>query len=1278
MSDYNLKAEITADASGFESGVKKAQKASKNLSKSISSVIQGLGKNGLVGALGAVGLASSGLSATLGSVVKIARQVSQTIGECTDAYKKQIIAERQLSSAIQNNPLVTGSSETALKNFASEMQKVSNYGDEELIPMMANLVSLGRNENETMQIMQVALDMSANGSMSLDAAISQLNATLNGNIGRLGQQNAELKNLTEEELKQGKAIDILANKFKGLASASIDTSKQLQNVKGDFKEALGEFTLPSSDVWNNFWKGFYERGSVVLKRINDSVQIKADYKATKQFVDSYAEAFKSMKPVKRNAEWAKITAGLDDDNVKYMTQALQAQLQKQGGLKTLEREFLEALENEVLLRREAEIEAEKTKETTSQNLTDEEYILELKEKYLQKIAEQEAKWANIKKVTGESVKAEERLNFYQEQLVAIMSESGGKISENNQYYKDQKKIIDDILSQLSKTEEKSIWDSKLLDQQIEMLETEKEMTVQNAEEMGQETYSIERYYNDKLLDLKLERLNKEKEEELAEVGNNEEERNKVLEYYANEEKKIYLDLGQFKKKKKEEEKKEEKKSFSQMLDMAKGYAKNVGKVFSNIAKTIKTVFSQISSFVKSAFSATKSIFTTLFDFNIDDALTGLLKFEDSVLTFFVETLPKLPSFVETAFSSLSGFLNSLGASISFDELHTELESIVTSVTTYAPQIVSSVVGIFTGLSATISDVLVTNAPEIVNALGSMFFTILEAIPNLISNFLKVAGTYLSEIGKYITDNAERLTNDLSAIVKSIVDGISAFLEGDGWQNLLNGILTIQNAIQTAITDNLAKLVDAIVEALPELVDFLVKSVVSATKALSKIIKPLIKLILALVEAIIDFLTSQEVLDAGLEAGFEIMDAIFTDLIPKVVELLPKLIVKIIAFIIGNIPKIVVAMVDGIIKTFTEVNWWQVICDIFTGFIDAIKELFGIHSPSTLFAEFGEFMIQGLWEGMKNLGSWLWDNVSAFFTDLVEGIKEVFSGIGEWFSNLFSNAWSGIKSAFTNVSEWAGGVWDNIKEGFGNVAEWFSTGFSNAWDNVKSAFTNVKEWAGGVWSNIKSGFEGVGDWFSTTFSNAWSNVKSAFAGAKDWFGNLFGDIGKSLSNFVSDASKKLQAVGDKINEKVITPMKNGIENFADGVKNVATKVGEGVKTVATNVGNGIKTAATTVGTGIKNTVSNIGSGIKNLFHFATGTQSAPSGLALVGEAGPELVNFRGGEQVLNSHNTQKALEGMGGTTINQNVTFNNIADTTAFAMLQQLKQYNRQMAINGII
>lgn len=81
-------------------------------------------------------------------------------------------------------------------------------------------------------------------------------------------------------------------------------------------------------------------------------------------------------------------------------------------------------------------------------------------------------------------------------------------------------------------------------------------------------------------------------------------------------------------------------------------------------------------------------------------------------------------------------------------------------------------------------------------------------------------------------------------------------------------------------------------------------------------------------------------------------------------------------------------------------------------------------------------------------------------------------------------------------------------------------------------------------------------------------------------------------------------------------------------------------------------------------------------YATGTNNATRGIHLVGEAGPELVKFHGGEQVLNAGNTQKAL--VSGNTNNWSVVFNNLQDTSAFAMMNQLKQYSRQMAINGII
>ena len=82
-------------------------------------------------------------------------------------------------------------------------------------------------------------------------------------------------------------------------------------------------------------------------------------------------------------------------------------------------------------------------------------------------------------------------------------------------------------------------------------------------------------------------------------------------------------------------------------------------------------------------------------------------------------------------------------------------------------------------------------------------------------------------------------------------------------------------------------------------------------------------------------------------------------------------------------------------------------------------------------------------------------------------------------------------------------------------------------------------------------------------------------------------------------------------------------------------------------------------------------------YATGTQNATAGLHLVGEAGPELVRFSGGEQVFNANATRDILSG-GNMGNNFNVTFVNTQDTTAMTMMNQLRQYNRELAINGIL
>ena len=101
--------------------------------------------------------------------------------------------------------------------------------------------------------------------------------------------------------------------------------------------------------------------------------------------------------------------------------------------------------------------------------------------------------------------------------------------------------------------------------------------------------------------------------------------------------------------------------------------------------------------------------------------------------------------------------------------------------------------------------------------------------------------------------------------------------------------------------------------------------------------------------------------------------------------------------------------------------------------------------------------------------------------------------------------------------------------------------------------------------------------------------------------------------------------------------NGLEGASAAVNKLAKASGDATVNLG-GFGNGLNAVTQSLGAGggfdfsglfsssfkPNTTLSNFLSGIPG---FATGTNSAPKGIALVGEKGPELVRFRGGEQVI---------------------------------------------------
>ena len=240
MAKKDVTIKFKSDTKEAESGINKLTSDINKLAKGNKESFSGVDRLGK----SVKGLVKSFAPATLaiGATVAAVKKVNEVIKETTALYKAQANAEKQLEVAANNNPYLDSSSVAQLKSYASQLQSISTIGDETLLPMMAQLAAAGRTQSEIQGIMSAALDVSASGMMSLDSAVTALNKTYAGTAGQLGNQISQLKTLTKEELESGKAVEIVAEKFKGMAeetAKATGTSEQLKNAISDYKEEIG-------------------------------------------------------------------------------------------------------------------------------------------------------------------------------------------------------------------------------------------------------------------------------------------------------------------------------------------------------------------------------------------------------------------------------------------------------------------------------------------------------------------------------------------------------------------------------------------------------------------------------------------------------------------------------------------------------------------------------------------------------------------------------------------------------------------------------------------------------------------------------------------------------------------------------------------------------------------------------------------------------------------------------------------------------------------------------
>lgn len=494
--DGEVRIQTTLDTKDLDKQINdvksKLQKSGKEIDNGSKQV------NNFAGSLKKVAAGAAGFTA----VAVAAKKTVDILEDCAAAYRVQERAEKALELAAKNNPYLNSENVYNLKQFASELQSMSEVGDEVSIQVMSQLAAAGRTQSEIIQIMSAAADMAAATGQDIGSVAQQLNATLNGSSGTLGRQITGLKDLTEEELKSGKAIELVAKQYKGSAAELADTTVQLSNAWGDFKENIGA-------GWNKVTAPVKQFLLDTLNKVNEIVGVAGG--STDQYADLTAamNGSNNINVLENAIEIAKeqIQSYNDDIVLLYRDTSTLTREQKKQQKELIDlyswagasqdevikeavakqREQIALLEDEIkgykdkikLIQEEAEtqklVTTQKEKDAKAQEMID---------------ASNKALNENLAalklraELTGENINEQDIYNLYLESYIELLTKSEGLISENNSVARARLKILED---QAKKAREAADAEERL---------AEAEKAKAEAESLIDDLLSNENYYDE--------------------------------------------------------------------------------------------------------------------------------------------------------------------------------------------------------------------------------------------------------------------------------------------------------------------------------------------------------------------------------------------------------------------------------------------------------------------------------------------------------------------------------------------------------------------------------------------------------------------------------------------------------------------------------------------------------------------------------------------------------------------------------------------------------------
>ena len=385
-----------------------------------------------------------------------------------------------------------------------------------------------------------------------------------------------------------------------------------------------------------------------------------------------------------------------------------------------------------------------------------------------------------------------------------------------------------------------------------------------------------------------------------------------------------------------------------------------GAVVDNIAPVLESVAAALPQAVGALTSQLMRLLPTLLE-------TASQLFAE-ILSALVQMLPALiPAAVQAVITITSALIDNL------------------------PQIIAAAMLIVQSLITGIADALPTLIPAAVQAIVTIIQGLIESLPLLLDAALQLISGLAQGLIAALPVLIEALPQIIAAVTTFIISAIPQIV--DAGIQLFTALIGALPDIITAIVEVIPQIIDGIVTAIVESVPLLVQAGIDLLTALIGALPDIITAIVEAIPQIIDGIITAIVESVPLlvQAGIDLLIALVQNLpaiINGIVAAIPKIIDSIITAVIDAVPLLIqagielfVALIANLPQIIVEIV--KAIPQIIIGIVDAIGSLV------YMLADAGLNLIKGLWNGIKDAAAWIWDKVKGWCSDLLGKIKGFF-------------------------------------------------------------------------------------------------------------------------------------------------------------------------------------------------------------------------------------------------------------------------------------------------